>query len=90
MSKLPLHHLKELHITGIQADKNARLRDSMPMTDEDWNLAKWVIQQINAGYWPEPWGVAFEYGGIGPKFEWRSDEEVLSQQLPYLYEMVHH
>ncbi|MFC4403758.1 DUF692 family multinuclear iron-containing protein [Gracilibacillus xinjiangensis] len=88
ISQLPLDQLKELHITGIQPDNKGRLHDSMPMTDEDWDLAKWVIQRIKAGYWQEPWVAAFEYGGVGPIFEWRTDEEVLAKQTPILYELV--
>lgn len=43
IKKLPLDRLKELHITGIQQDGNQRLRDSMPMTEEDWDLAEYCI-----------------------------------------------
>ncbi|WP_164667914.1 DUF692 family multinuclear iron-containing protein [Virgibacillus doumboii] len=88
ISQFPLDHLKELHITGIQADENGRLRDSMPMTKADWDLASWAIQRIKDGDWPEPWAAALEYGGVGPKFEWRTDEAVLEKQVPILYEMV--
>lgn len=88
ISKLPVDHLKELHITGIQPDQTGRLRDSMPMTEEDWELAKWAIQNIKGGVWPEPWVVAFEYGGVGPKMEWRTDEKILAEQLPILYNIV--
>ncbi|MGE8206879.1 DUF692 family multinuclear iron-containing protein [Heyndrickxia sp. NPDC080065] len=84
ISQLPVSKLKELHITGIQKDDKGRLRDSMPMTEEDWNLAIWAIQKIKGGYWNEPWIVAFEYGGVGPKCEWRTDEDVLSKQVPLL------
>lgn len=88
ISQLPLDHLKELHITGIQLDKNGRLRDSMPMTSKDWDLASWVIQRIKNGDWQKPWVVALEYGGVGPSFEWRSDEEILEKQIPILYNIV--
>ncbi|WP_194287296.1 multinuclear nonheme iron-dependent oxidase [Gracilibacillus oryzae] len=84
LSQFPLDYLKELHITGIQSDEKGRLRDSMPMTEDDWDLAKWVIDGIKAGYWQEPWVAAFEYGGVGPKFEWRSEETVLIRQVPFL------
>lgn len=89
ISKLPLEHLKELHITGIQPDQNGRLRDSMPMSDDNWKLASWVIKRIKDGDWPKPWAVAFEYGGIGPHFGWRSDEDVLAKQLPILHELIY-
>lgn len=89
ISQMPLEHLKELHITGIQADKNGRLRDSMPMTAEDWDLASWVIKKIKDGHWPKLWIVALEYGGFGPAFEWRFNEEVLAKQIPRLYDLIH-
>ncbi|WP_010095852.1 DUF692 family multinuclear iron-containing protein [Ornithinibacillus scapharcae] len=88
ISQLPLSHLKELHITGIQPDETGRLRDSMPMTDKDWQLTEWVLRRIKKGDWATPWVVAFEYGGVGPAFEWRSDEEVLASQLPKLHQLV--
>jgi uncharacterized protein len=88
ISKLPVNNLKELHITGIQEDENGRLRDSMPMTKDDWELASWSMEKIKNGEWQKPWVAALEYGGVGPAFEWRTDEEVLSKQVPEFYEMV--
>jgi uncharacterized protein (UPF0276 family) len=88
ISRLPLQHLRELHITGIQHD--GRLwRDSMPMSSEDWAVAEWVLENIRCGNWPDPWVVSFEYGGVGPKFEWRTDAKVLSAQVPRLASLVH-
>lgn len=88
IKKLPLDRLKELHITGIQQDGNQRLRDSMPMTEEDWDLAGWVLKNIQTGNWPEPWVASLEYGGIGPAFEWRTDSKVLASQVPRLEELI--
>lgn len=89
ISQLPVTQLKELHITGIQQDQNGRLRDSMPMTEDDWDIACWVLNHIANGDWPEPWAVAFEYGGVGPKFEWRSEKDVLAKQVPRLVNLLH-
>jgi len=89
ISQLPVTQLKELHITGIQQDQNGRLRDSMPMTEDDWDIARWVLNHIANGDWPEPWAVAFEYGGVGPKFEWRSEKDVLAKQVPRLVNLLH-
>ncbi|UOQ86569.1 multinuclear nonheme iron-dependent oxidase [Gracilibacillus salinarum] len=88
ISQFPVKQLKELHITGIQADEKGRLRDSMPMTKDDWELARWVMQRVKDGDWPEPWVVSLEYGGVGPKFEWRSDQDVLIEQVPMLCDLV--
>ncbi|GAA0610248.1 hypothetical protein GCM10009001_29440 [Virgibacillus siamensis] len=88
IKKLPLDRLKELHITGNQQDRNQRLRDSMPMTEEDWDLAGWVLKNIQTGNWPEPWVASLEYGGIGPAFEWRTDSGVLASQVPKLGNLI--
>ncbi len=58
------------------------------LTEEDWDLASWVMQRIKSGDWGKPWVVALEYGGVGPAFEWRSDKEVLAKQIPILYDLV--
>jgi uncharacterized protein len=83
----PIDRLRELHTTGIQHDGKS-YRDSMPMTEDDWALITWAIQRIKGGDWPDPWAVAFEYGGIGPKFEWRSDASVLEKQVPILHHLI--
>lgn len=31
--------------------------------------------------------LAFEYGGVGPKFEWRSDPQVIEEQATRLYQL---
>ena len=36
-----------------------------------------------------PWLVAFEYGGIGPNFEWRSESAVIAEQVPRMAALVH-
>jgi uncharacterized protein (UPF0276 family) len=87
ISRLPIQSLRELHITGVQHD-GVRWRDSMPMTAEDWAVAEWVLPKIRSGAWPDPWIVAFEYGGVGPKFEWRTDAQVLAAQVPRLHALV--
>ncbi|GGH74696.1 uncharacterized protein (UPF0276 family) [Pullulanibacillus pueri] len=88
LERLPTKHLRELHITGIQADGTGKLRDSMPMTEEDWRLVGWALSNIRKGKWKCPWVVSFEYGGEGPLFEWRTDQQVLARQVPKLYRMV--
>lgn len=87
IARLPVAQLKELHVTGAQFD-GLRVRDSMAMGDEDWAVAEWAIQEIKAGYWAKPWVLAFEYGGIGPAFEWRSEADVIAEQLPHLWDLA--
>lgn len=87
ISQLPVQHLRELHITGIQHD-GARWRDSMPMSAEDWAVAEWALAKIRQGEWPEPWVVALEYGGVGPTFSGRTDPDILALQVPRLCSLV--
>ena len=82
VSKMPVDRLRELHVTGTGTGE--RLRDSMPMNDVDWRLLEWASREIKSGAWSTPSIVAFEYGGIGPLFDWRSDPEVIARQLPKL------
>ena len=85
---LPTGRLRELHVTGL-AKKDGWLRDHMPMTGDDWAMFGWAMERVRNGHWPPPHIVAFEYGGVGPLFEWRTDPNVLAEQVPYLYGMVH-
>jgi len=79
---LPAGSLRELHVTGTGHED--RLQDSMPMNDGDWDLVGWAGERIRLGEWPAPSVVAFEYGGIGPVFDWRSDPVVIAEQWPGL------
>jgi len=87
IQRLPVSRLKELHVTGAQFD-GTRLRDSMPMGQEDWEVVEWVLQQVREGHFAVPWVLAFEYGGVGPAFEWRSEASVIAKQLPRLRELI--
>jgi uncharacterized protein (UPF0276 family) len=85
---LPLRRLRELHVTGIERGDGGA-EDHMPMTENDWTMFEWVMGKIASGEAAEPWMVAFEYGGIGKIFEWRSDSFVIATQVPRLYDSVH-
>ena len=87
IARLPVAQLKELHVTGAQFD-GQRVRDSMAMGNEDWAIVEWAMQEIKADHWGKPWVLAFEYGGIGPGFEWRSEAEVIAEQLPRLWDLA--
>lgn len=84
---LPLDRLVELHITGIKLHEGV-LTDHFPLQEEDWDLMKWALKQIQKGYWRRPDIIAFEYGGVGSAFDWRTDSSILESQVPKLYEMV--
>jgi len=87
LDSLPVHAMRELHITGVHVIDGG-LRDHLPFQAADWEFLDGVVARVLAGAWPAPALVAFEYGGVGPVFEWRSDEDVLADQLPRLRETL--
>lgn len=84
---LPTHALRELHVSGVR-ELEGRQRDSLPLTAEDIELIRGALGRVRAGAWPAPEVVAFEYGGVGPVFDWRTEPEVLSAQVPLLRELL--
>ncbi len=84
---LPLDRLVEMHITGIKRHNNI-LTDHFELGVEDWDLLEWALGEIKANSWRRPEIVAFEYGGIGQTFVWRTEELVLETQVPKLYQRV--
>ncbi len=87
MRQLPVHRLRELHFAGVH-DLNGWLQDHLPPLDADWHALRWVMEQLAQGNWPRPWMLAFEYGGVGPKFEGRSDPQVIELQGKAISEIV--
>ena len=83
IAQFPLDHLSELHITGV-GDHEGLPHDHLRLLEADWATLDWVLDNIQSGDWREPEIMSFEYGGIGPLFEWRSDIEVLREQVPIL------
>ncbi len=88
LSALPVDRLREMHITGIGLNLEGRREDHLPMTGADWELAEWVFERIRRGEWAQPQVLAFEYGGLGPIFEWRSEKSVIAEQVPRLYKLA--
>jgi uncharacterized protein len=89
IEQLPLHALKELHITGTQyVEAESRLVDHFPMTESDWAITEWAFEHIRSGAWPEPWAAALEYGGVGGFFAERCDPAVIARDVPRLYALV--
>jgi uncharacterized protein (UPF0276 family) len=89
IQQLPVHRLREIHVTGLGYDEHGRRIDHLSMTEEDWLLLEWALDNIHRGEWAEPWVVACEYGGIGEIFAKRSDPAVIAAQIPRMYEMVY-
>lgn len=88
IQSMPLDRLVELHITGIKLHEGI-LTDHFELQDEDWDILSWALKEIEAGNWRKPQIVAFEYGGVGKTFIWRTNGDVLKNQVPRLYDMVH-
>lgn len=67
---------------------DGRLQDHLPARAEDWPELEWVLKGIRERTWALPWLLAFEYGGIGEDFTWRSDAQVMAVQIPHLRTLV--
>ncbi len=87
MQSLPVDCLRELHFTGLHTIEGV-LRDHLEILDGDWPVLEWALEQARAGKWARPWMLAFEYGGVGEKFAWRSSEAVIATQEPRLFELI--
>ena len=87
LEALPLHRLTELHLTGILFFEE-RVRDHFGFTGSDWKVITRAFEHIRTGRWATPETVAFEYGGIGEVFEWRSEKAVLEKDLTGLRKLV--
>lgn len=90
LNALPVQALRELHVVGIlpQPDESGLRQDHFALTDDDWAMTEWALDQIRAGAWRQPEIMAFEYGGVGERFAWRSDPAVIAAQAPRLYELA--
>jgi len=86
INRLPLNRLAELHITGIREYANFPT-DHFQLQPQDWTTVNWAAEKIETGAWQRPAIVAFEYGGIGDVFCWRSERSVLEEQVPLLYQI---
>lgn len=90
LNALPVHALRELHVVGIlpEPDEQGIRHDHFAMTEADWAMTEWALGQIRAGAWRKPETMAFEYGGVGERFAWRSDAAVIAEQAPRLYQLA--
>jgi uncharacterized protein (UPF0276 family) len=85
---LPVAKLRELHFTGIH-DWNGYAMDHLEILEADWPWLDWVLERINNGAWNPAHMLAFEYGGTGEFFERFSDPQVISTQVPRLFQACH-
>jgi uncharacterized protein (UPF0276 family) len=89
IEQLPVHRLREVHITGLGYKPNGQRTDHMPMREDDWELLQWALDNIREGNWAKPWSVSCEYGGLGAPFKWRSEKAVIAREAPRMWQMVH-
>jgi uncharacterized protein (UPF0276 family) len=88
IASLPVGSLKELHFTGVHSF-DGWLQDHLPAEEADWRALEWILERIKLGEWSRPWMLAFEYGGVGWKFAWRSDARAIESNCRRLYNLVH-
>ncbi len=87
LAGLPTDKIKEMHFAGIHRGKGGWM-DHQSIRKKDWVILDWVLARIRAGAWSPPWLLAFEYGGVGPTFEWRTKPKVIAEQVPLLYDRI--
>ncbi|MDL1900797.1 DUF692 family protein [Anaerolineae bacterium CFX9] len=85
---LPLKAMRELHVTGTGIVDGYRT-DHLHMQPEDWERLEWTLGLILSGEAALPDIIAYEYGGITPKFDWRSRPEMMLRDVPRLYAAAH-
>jgi uncharacterized protein (UPF0276 family) len=89
IAHLPVNRTKELHFAGMHWNPmSGRWQDHLAIREDDWALLNWVLDNIHSGKWNSPWLLAFEYGGVGEPFEWRTDPVVIAEQVPRLYQCL--
>jgi uncharacterized protein (UPF0276 family) len=86
--QLPVKQVRELHFTGMKWI-DQKLTDHLEASPADWQALETVLGNLQRKEWSQPWMLAFEYGGIGEAFEWRSDPQVIAEQAPRLYSLCH-
>lgn len=87
IARLPVHRLRELHVTGVGEEEGA-LVDHKELSAADWALLEWTMDQVRAERWARPWCAALEYGGVSSVFLKRTKPGVLETQAPRVYELV--
>ncbi len=88
LDRLPTNRLIELHVTGLGFDKEGRKRDSMPLDATAWSQIAQVLEAAARGDLPVPRIVTLEYGGVGPKFGWRSDSATIEREFNQLLNLI--
>jgi uncharacterized protein (UPF0276 family) len=86
-------HIQKVRAAGLDEKWIKKIShhwmDHLPMTDEDWPIIQWVVENLQSGAWSCPWVASLEYGGLGGFFGTFTDEAILLEQIPKLYRMIH-
>jgi uncharacterized protein (UPF0276 family) len=86
IARLPLDRNREMHFTGTKIIDGMTI-DHLEAQENDWQALEWFFREHAS--LPKPWLLAFEYGGVGEKFAWRSETAVIASQAPRLYQLCH-
>ena len=84
VSKLPMHLMKELHMSGAWGELEAH----MYMLDRDWEVFEWLLQNIADKTWPEPVLFTYEYGGVGGRWSENSDQASMQRDVPKFCDLM--
>ena len=87
MADLPLERTRELHLAGVRQHKGDP-EDHLEMTDLDWLLFERTLGMMVRGRAAVPWMVSLEYGGLGERFEWRSERRVIADHALRIRRML--
>jgi len=86
--KLPVDRIREVHVTGVQVGRQGYRIDHEPMTEDDWELLEWTLQEIHSGCFARPEYVTCEYGGVSPGFDSKNKPEVIAAEIPRMSALV--
>lgn len=64
--------------------------DHLPLRDEDWDFISWAIEQAQNGAWRAPDFITLEYGGVGGVWEAIGERDVMLEQVPRLFDLIHY
>jgi uncharacterized protein (UPF0276 family) len=87
IDRLPMERLREMHFTGLQW-WNGKLQDHLSILPEDWPALDRALERIRGGEWPQPWLLAYEYGGEGKFFAEHTDPALIAEHVPMLWERI--
>jgi uncharacterized protein (UPF0276 family) len=83
IDSLPLHKVKEIHITGTEMKQDIGIIDShLQLVDEDYKILNYVLSKSN------PQILTLEYGWPGEEYAFRTKKEMIKLQLNKLKQLA--